>query len=81
MVSFAFITKSGDPSNFQETINSIKNTKGKKAISCKWSFRRKEAAAKWEFEHFKLSWTQRRMLQHVDKDGAIRNVQTLLNLK
>jgi hypothetical protein len=33
MVSFAFITKSGDPSNFQDAI-STKNPKGKKATAC-----------------------------------------------
>ena len=61
MVSFALITNSGDPSSYRDveemgslqknkTWESLKLSKGKKAIGCKWVYRKKEALSEIEGE-------------------------------
>ena len=64
MVSFAFITSSGDPLPYRDveemeslqknkTWELVKLPKGKKAIGCKWIFYKKEALSEKECENFK----------------------------
>ena len=61
MVSFALITSSGDPSSYRDveemgslqknkTWESLKLSKGKKAIGCKWVYCKKEALSEVEGE-------------------------------
>ena len=64
MVSFALITSNGDPSSYKdvEEMGSLQKNKSwelvkfrkrKKAIGCKWVYRKKEALSENEGEKFK----------------------------
>ena len=64
MVSFALITSSGDPSSYKDveemgslqknkSWESMKLPKRKKAIGCKWVYRKKEALSENEGDKFK----------------------------
>ena len=64
MVSFALITSSGDPSSYRDvkemgslqknkTWESVKLSKGKRAIGCKWVYHKKEALSEIESDRFK----------------------------
>ena len=80
MVSLALITSSGDPSSYRDveemgslqknkTWESLKLSKGKKAIGCKWIIRKKEALLEKEGEKFKAGQWLR--VTHKEKELII----------
>ena len=82
MVSFALITSSGDPSSYRDvkemgslqknkTWESVKLSKGKRAIGCKWVYHKKEALSEIESDRFKA--------QLVAKDYSQREEENALD--
>ena len=83
MVSFALITANVDPSSYgdveetgslqkNKTWESVKLSKGKKAIGCKWVYRKKEALSENEGEKFKA--------QLVAKDYSHKEEENAFNM-